>query len=170
MWSLTTSSHGNQTYDNDANARLGSRDYVGYTNGTIASYYWDTVNTKGGAVNTTWNSESGVFTFPEGGVYIVNLSIFLNTKETDSNSIGRVALQSLNGASIFNSGTSDVQNLNFNFETAGSAESTRTSSWVVTPNALDAFYIGLSRTGMTGNFNIYFNRFGHTVLEIIKIA
>ena len=168
MWSLVSSSGGSQTYRNTVAARLGSTAYIGLTSGSDnANHYWDIVHTKGGAVSSAWNSENGVFTFPEGGVYILNISIFVNEQLTDSNKLGRIRFVSLNGENIFNSGTSDYQYINFG-QRGTYTEQNKTSSWVATPNALSMMIVQLQQSRID-NMNIFFD-VGHTVLEIIKIA
>ena len=167
MWSINGDG-GNQTYRNTVIARLGSRAYIGSTNGEdIATYYWNIVDTKGGAVSSAWNPENGVFTFPEGGVYILNLSMFINEQLTGSNKLGRIRFVSLNGENIFASGTNTSQYINFG-QYGTYNEQNRISSWIVTPNALDTVIIELQQSRID-NMTFYFGK-GHTVLEIIKIA
>jgi hypothetical protein len=169
MWCISTDSGGNQTYKNTVKARLGSRAYIGSTNGSdIADKYWDTVYTKGGAVSSAWNPENGVFTFPEGGVYILNLSIFINEQLTGSNELGRIRFVSLNGENIFASGTNTSQYINFG-QYGTYTEQNRISSWIATPNALDTVIVQMQHEFRIDNMTLFLGK-GHTVLEIIKIA
>ena len=169
MWCISTDSGGNQTYKNTVAARLGSRAYIGSTNGSdIADKYWNTVDTKGGAVSSAWNPENGVFTFPEGGVYILNLSMFINEQLTGSNKLGRIRFVSLNGKNIFASGTTTSQYINFG-QYGTYTEQNRISSWIATPNALDTVIVQMQHEYRIDNMTLFLGK-GHTVLEIIKIA
>ena len=88
-WWIITGSGGNATYT--AGQVWGSST----VNGT---YYGSTVNTGGGASSSQWNGSTGIFTFPQKGVYSITICMFINATVSGRWAVLRVG-SSVSGSS-----------------------------------------------------------------------
>lgn len=68
-WWIITGSGGNATY---------TAGQVWGSSAVNGSYYGSSVNTGGGASSSQWNGSTGIFTFPQKGVYSITICMFIN--------------------------------------------------------------------------------------------
>jgi hypothetical protein len=145
-WWIITGNGGNATYN--AGQVWGSS----AVNGT---YYGSLVYTGGGASSSQWNGSTGIFTFPQKGVYSITICMFINASVA-----GRWARMSISSSV---SGSSD-QYMDFD-PTNYSGNNQRNFKLVRYFNANDTFYCQTEG----GSITLYW-ALVHTVFFINKIG
>jgi hypothetical protein len=126
---------------------------------------WNVVwyNDATGTGNTDFNTTTGIFTAPENGLYLFQLSVFDNA----SNNIGRRL--AISGTGVPYQYSSNIGK----FETFNQSSPSNESSYTMT----DIFYLTTGQTVYyyvptaqdSGNSTLFFYAYSHTNLKIFKI-